>query len=421
VLGAVLVAVLFAALWSPAASAATKKPPQLDARAWILVDARDGEPLAGRSVSRSLPIASATKLMTAYLALRDLDLDEMVSAPAYSAAPAESILGLSEGERISVRDLLVAMMLPSANDAASAVATEVAGSIPRFVVRMNGAARKLGLDDTSFANPIGLDDPLNVSSARDLATLTLVLRENEQFRKIVARPEATLRSGDGTRRVSSRNTLLGADESVDGVKTGHTRGAGYVLVASAERKGVPLVSVVLGASSEATRDAESERLLDYGFSLYEPRRAVRRSEELGDVAVSHEDDPLPLLAARGLEVTAREEQSIATTLRAPEQVEGPIEAGERVGRGLVTLDGERVGSVALVAGRDVAAPGPLDDLGGPLPVILVAGGSILVVIAFASAVRRGSSRRNAQVRGADQRVNADDRRRRRGEPGGEET
>jgi D-alanyl-D-alanine carboxypeptidase len=209
VLVAVLVAVLFAALWSPAASAATKKPPQLDARAWILVDARDGEPLAGRSVSRSLPIASATKLMTAYLALRDLDLDEMVSAPAFSAAPAESILGLSEGERISVRDLLVAMMLPSANDAASAVATEVAGSIPRFVVRMNGAARKLGLDDTSCANPIGRDDPLNVSSARDLETLTLVLRENEQFRKIVARPEATLRSGDGTRRVRSRNTLLG--------------------------------------------------------------------------------------------------------------------------------------------------------------------------------------------------------------------
>jgi D-alanyl-D-alanine carboxypeptidase (penicillin-binding protein 5/6) len=217
-----LVAVLLVALLSgpsSAAAAADPKPPKLDARAWTLVDARDGESLAGRSVSQPLPIASATKLMTAYLALRDLELGEMVSAPAYAAAPAESVLGLDEGERISVRDLLVAMMLPSANDAASAVATAVAGSIPRFVVRMNGAARKLGLDDTSFANPIGLDDPLNVSSARDLAALTLALREDERFRKIVAKQEATLRSGDDTRRVSSRNTLLGADGSVDGVKT----------------------------------------------------------------------------------------------------------------------------------------------------------------------------------------------------------
>ena len=275
----------------PASGAATKTEPkageaapELAASAWVLLDARDGERLAAKSASRQLPIASATKLMTAYLALADLPLDRELEAPAYDALAAESVLGLREGERITVRDLLVAMMLPSANDAAFTVAEGVSGSVPRFVKRMNGAARKLGLRDTSYANPIGLDDPLNGSSARDLAALALELREDARFRRIVAKPEAKLKSGSVPRTVQTRNTLMLSDPSVDGVKTGHTLGAGYVLVASAKRDGVPLLSVVLGADSEAARDAESERLLDYGFSLYRPRQAVGRGEPVGSVA-----------------------------------------------------------------------------------------------------------------------------------------
>ncbi|HKJ35356.1 MAG TPA: D-alanyl-D-alanine carboxypeptidase family protein [Solirubrobacterales bacterium] len=374
----------------PANAAKDDSPPKLDARAWILVDARDGDVLAADSPGRSLPIASATKLMTAYLALRDLDLDKMVEAPGYDANPVESVLGLREGEEISVRDLLVAMMLPSANDAASALADAVSGSVPRFVKRMNGAAAKLGLDDTSYANPIGLDDPLNVSSARDLAALTLVLREDERFRKIVSKPDATLKTGAQRRQVSTRNTLLLGDGSVDGVKTGHTRGAGYVLVASAERKGVPLVSVVLGADSEGARDAESARLLDYGFSLYGPRRAVRRGEVVGTVAVSGEEDPLELEAATGERVRAREDQSVQYELVAPAEVEAPVGAGERIGRAVITLDGERAGAVSAVAAEVVAAPGLLESLGGPAGAILIVVGLILIVAAFALGVRRRS-------------------------------
>ncbi len=414
-----IVAIGLCAPTTPRAGAAAG-PPKLDAKAWMLVDARDGERLAGRSISRSVPIASATKLMTAYLTLRDLDPDDVVEAPPYSAAPAESVLGLAEGERISARDLLVAMMLPSANDAAFALANEISGSVPRFVVRMNGAARKLGLQDTSFANPVGLDDPRNFSSARDLIALTTELREDPRFRKIVAKPQARLKSGSARRTVTTRNSLLLADGTVDGVKTGRTRGAGYVLVASAERKGVPLLSVVLGAPSEAARDAESARLLDYGFSLYQPRRAVRRSELIGEVAISGEDEPLPLEAARGVEVTARENQSIAVRVQAPDPVEGPIDIGERVGRGVVTLDGERVDSVPLLAARAVAASGPLDGLGGPLAVGLLAGGSMLVLIAFVSAVRRRRTRSGEPTGGEAQRSSGQRSRSRR-RPEGEET
>lgn len=410
-----LLAVLGALLDAPGAAAAPSDSPDLDARAWVLVDARDGERLAGRAASRQLPVASATKLMTTYLALAELPLDRKLEAPAYSALPAESVLGLRAGEKMTVRDLVVAMMLPSANDAAFTVAEGVSGSVPRFVKRMNGAARKLGLDDTSYANPIGLDDPLNGSSARDLAALTLELREDDRFRRIVAKPEARLESGAQPRTVQTRNTLLLGNGAVNGVKTGHTLGAGYVLVASAKRDGVPLVSVVLGAASESARDAESQRLLDYGFSLYGPRRAVRRGEAVAAVTVEGEDDPLELQAGRGERVTARADQSLAVEAVAPDRLEGPLQVGERVGRGVVTLDGRRVGSVPLVAGRAVAAPGVLDELGAPIAVILIAGGSILVAIAFAIANRRsrGERRSSGVGRTADQRATGRDRRRRR--------
>ena len=256
--------------------AKTPAPPQIPAAAWLLVDARDGSELAGSKQTRTLPIASTTKLMTAYVVLEELDLDEKITAPGYDALPAESVLGLQEGEKLSVRDLLTAMMLPSANDAAYALAEGAAGSVPAFVDRMNEEAARLGLDDTSYTTPIGLDDPGNGSSARDLATLAGELMKDKRFREIVSQTQATLETGAMPRTVTTRNTLMFSDPSVNGIKTGHTLGAGYVLVASAERGGIPLISVVLGAAGEAERDSASEQLLDFGFSLYQPRVAVKR-------------------------------------------------------------------------------------------------------------------------------------------------
>lgn len=409
---------------SPAAAGAQKQAaegPALDARAWVLVDARDGTQLAGKATTRPLSIASTTKLMTAYLTLQELPLDRIITAPGYAAAPAESILGLTAGEKISVRDLLTAILLPSANDAAVALARGVAGSVPRFVRRMNEAADRLGLDHTTYANPIGLDDPSNLSSAADLAALALTLREDRTFRRIVSMPEATLESGSVTRQVLTRNSLMAIDPTVDGIKTGHTLGAGYVLVASAERDGVPLVSVVLGADSESARDQESEELLDYGYGLYRSRRPIARGEELAEAIVRYEDESLALVADKRIAVPARADQDFETTVEAPAEVEGPIQDGEELGKAVVTLDGKRVGSVRLLSARVVAKAGLIDRIGGPAVALLIIAGVFVIVIGGLAVLRRGGQGPGGMGRTPEERMQSRQQRisRRSGEGTGE--
>lgn len=385
---------------------APAKPPELAAKAWVLIDADDGERLAGKAAGRSLPIASATKLMTAYVGLQQLDLDQSIPAADYDPLPVESVLGLSSGERLEFRDLLTAMMLPSANDAAVTVAEAASGDRDRFVAEMNRAAARLGLDDSSFANPIGLDDPDNFSSARDLASLAVELRRNRFFRKTVAKADATLTSGRQTRRIETRNTLLRTDSRVNGIKTGHTQGAGYVLVGSAEQRGTTLISVVLGTSGEAERDATSRQLLDYGFSLYNKRRPVERRQPYASLPIDGEDAELELVAARGVEVRARSDEAIETELEVPDQLDRAVDRGERLGVISVLVDGEPAGRAPLVAARALAAPsGAGGSLGGSVGLALIGGGVMVLGAAFVVALRRGGRRESeAQVTTAEQRA-----------------
>lgn len=406
---ALLPAVLVALMGGATASPVAAEGPKLDARSWILIDAESGDRLAARTPRKRLPIASATKLMTARLALSELQLDRELRMPPYQPAPAESVAGFATGERVSVRDLLVALLLPSANDAAVALADGVAGSTGAFVRRMNREAQRLSLARTSYSNPIGLDDPDNYSSASDLARLTRRLRADERFRRIVAKPAATLKSGARRREVTTRNTLLRSQPWVDGVKTGHTQSAGYVLVASGERKGVSLISVVLGAGSESARDTESAKLLDYGFSRYRRERVLGAREQLGEVSVSHQAAALPLLPRRAVTVTVRPDQTVETTLVAPDEVEGPIEAGEPIGRAQVTVDGEEVAAVAAVAAEAVPAPGPLDRLEVPVVAVVVVGGSMLLVIVVLAGLRQRRSG-TEQQRSAEERLESRRRR-----------
>ena len=407
---AALAALAFGLLAGPAAAQgggddrASAAGPDVNAPAWILLDARDGHRLAARAPARRRAIASTTKLMTAYLALRELPLKRKLTVPDYAAAPAESVAGLTKGERLTVEDLLRALLLPSGNDAAETLALGVAENENAFVGEMNGAAAELGLERTSYSNPIGLDDPLNFSTASDLATLTMELREIELFREIVRLPEATLKSGSMKRVVTNSNTLLLSDPSVDGVKTGHTLDAGYVLVASAERHGVPLISVVLGAPSEAERDASSERLLDYGYSLYDPQRPFASGEEVGAAAVHYEDEPLALVTGRGFSVPARADQRIETDVQGPIEVEGPIAAGERLGKVTVTLDGEQVATVPLLAGRAVAEPGLVDRSGGPIALVAAAIVLIVILTFIALVLRHRRGGRGGDSRSSEDRM-----------------
>ena len=422
VLSAIVCAwIALAAMLLAGPAPAAERPPSVDAAAWTLIDARDGDQLAAKGPNQRRAIASTTKLMTAYLALRDLPLDRKLKVPPYPAAPAESVAGLTAGERLTVRDLLTAMMLPSANDAAATVATGVAGSEEAFVGEMNEAADELGLDGTSYANPIGLDARSNYSTATDLAELARVLRSDRRFREIVAQPEATLESGAMPRTVVTRNTLLLSDPTVDGIKTGHTAGAGYVLVASAKRQGVPLISVVLGAASEAGRDAASAELLDYGYSLYERRSPFRADEVLASVDLSYEDEPLELIAAESLPVQAREDEELQASVDAPVELEGPIERGETLGSATVTLDGERVGRVPLLAAAAVAEPTIVDRVGGPWAVLAAVVLLVVILLVAALALRRRSRlRRTAESAPEERFMRRQERQRRRHNGGGGE-
>ncbi|HEU5252990.1 MAG TPA: D-alanyl-D-alanine carboxypeptidase family protein [Solirubrobacterales bacterium] len=351
---AVLLAAL--ALWLvPAAGAAAPAdgPQGLYAKSWIVVEGNSGDVLASHAAGRRLPIASTTKLMTAYVAMRELQLDDVVRAAPYSPIYGESLLGLKTGEKISVRDLLYGLILVSGNDAAHTLAVAAAGSQPRFVRQMNRYAAALGLADTHYANPIGLDQRGNYSSAADLATLARRLLREPAFARIADSETALLRSLRPPRRIETLNDLLYIAPWATGVKTGHTFDAGYVLVGSGRKKGVELVSVALGDPTEETRFSDNLALLEWGFSQYRRRLPVKAGEELAEPEIRYSGGRLPLQASRSLQVGVRRGQRVVVHLRAPQEVEGPIRRGERLGGATVLVDGRRVGAVALRASRSV--------------------------------------------------------------------
>ena len=391
-------AVALATLAPASAAAAAERQPRLDARSWVLVDASDGDRLAARSASSPRAIASATKLMTAYVALRELPLRRKVEAPDYQpSSPLESLADLQAGERLSVRDLLYALLLESANDAAVTLADGVSGSVPKFVREMNRTAAALGLIDTRYENPIGLDSANNYSSASDLAELTLRLRRNRLFRRIVDTPEVVLRTGSRTREIDSRNLLVSRVPWVNGVKTGHTQEAGYVLVGSGTRKGTTLVSVVLGAPSEAARDEQTLRLLDYGFSLYRNETVAGADEEVASPELRYQDTTLPLVPERRLRVSMRREQKLETEITAPDEVEGPIARGEELGELTATVDGREAGAVPLVAGRAAGEATFLERarslISAPIAMLAIAG--VVILIAIVVARRRSNRKRQS--------------------------
>jgi D-alanyl-D-alanine carboxypeptidase (penicillin-binding protein 5/6) len=374
----VAVALTLVAVALFAASAPAAEAPAVAARTAILVDARDGHVLYRRAPSAERPIASATKLMTALVALDELALEREVRAVPYAAAAAESRIDLRTGERMSVADLLRALLLESANDAAETLAVRAAGSVGAFVRLMNQRAQELGLTHTRFANPVGLDSPGAHSSALDLSRLARRVLRNDFLAATVDMPRARLLTGARPRIVANRNLLVREVGWVDGVKTGHTSGAGYVLVGSTSRKGARLVSVVLGAPSEAARDADTLELLRYGLRQYRRVRPVRAGAAVAKAGVEYFGGrEVRLVPARRLAVTVRRGQRLRTVVKVPGEVTGPLPARSRVGTVTVYRDGRRVRSVPVVTATSVPEAGLLRKawsiLRGPLLVLALIG------------------------------------------------
>jgi D-alanyl-D-alanine carboxypeptidase (penicillin-binding protein 5/6) len=398
---ALLLAVLGCLLLPALAAAAPHKrnpPPQPESRSWGLIDARSGDVLTSHALNKSLPIASTTKLMTAYVAIKDLPLGKIVRAQPYEPEYGESLMGLRTGQRISVRDLLYGLILRSGNDAAHTLAIDAAGSEKRFVAQMNRYAAALGLSHTHYANPVGLDEKGNYSSAGDLMTLTQHLLREPAFAKIADSRSAVLRSVHPQRRIESINELLELAPWVTGVKTGHTFGALYVLVGSGQRHGISLISVVVGAWTDEERFDGNLELLEWGFSQYRRKRPIRAGQDLADPEIRYSDGTLPLRAEKALAVGLRRGEQLEVKVHAPGQVEGPLKRGQKLGKATVFVEGREAGTVILRASRSVPEASTFDRVrsfvdDNLIPIAVLA---FVILMAGVILVRRVTSRKQAR-------------------------
>jgi len=400
-----VVGVLLAVVAVPAA-AELPAPPSLSAPSAAVFETSTGRPVFGRAAGQRRLIASTTKMMTALLAAASVRLDRVCTAPPYAAGPLETQIGLRAGERMRVRDLLRAVLLPSANDAAATLAICVSGSRTAFVARMNARARQLGLDHTHFSTPIGLDDAGNYSTAADLARLAIAARDDAFLRQTMDLRSAVLRSGDHTRTVVNRNTLVQQVPWVDGVKTGHTNAAGYILVASGTRAGTTFVATVLGDPSEEARNADALALLKWSFASFRVATPVTRGAVYARPAVKHRpDDHIDVIAARDVRELLRRDVRVRLVIDVPKELEGPLPRRAVVGSATVRANGRAIARVPLVTRVAVPEVGLLEQAGraldGPgslIAIVVLLGGATVFFVRARGARRR--ERRRADMEAA---------------------
>lgn len=328
--------------------------PQLAATSYILMDAETGQVLVSENADERLPPASLTKLMTSYIAEREilegrigLRDETLISVKAWQTGG--SRMFIQEGKMVSIEDLLRGIIIQSGNDASVAMAEHIAGSEDMFAQMMNTYAERLGMDNTHYVNATGLPHEEHYSSAEDLALLSRhIIQDNAEFYPIYAERSFTY---NGITQ-ANRNSLLGRNPAVDGLKTGHTEEAGYCLVASAEQDGMRLISVVMGTSSEEARAQETQKLLTYGFRYFQTAKVHNGDEALytarvwagnGEQVRLGLDEDLKLTIARGAE------GDLSTVLNIEPVLKAPIEKGQVLGELVVRQSGEEVARRPLLA------------------------------------------------------------------------
>jgi D-alanyl-D-alanine carboxypeptidase (penicillin-binding protein 5/6) len=347
------VVALVAALAVPVQAADSASAPRIDASAWYLVG-EDGVLLAKRNETRPQPIASITKLMTALVVIENAGLSDVVRVTPYSAGALESTVHLRAGEELTVAELLRAMLIPSANDAAHMLALHVGeGSIDRFVELMNAKARALGLSDTSFRNPHGLDEAGHVSSARDVTALVRYAL-GVPFVKAALEREEYSRHG---RVFPTTDDLLVSWPPLVGGKTGHTSAAGWSETAAASRNGVTVYGTVLGSPSRRGRNDALRTLLDYGLGRYRPVQAVAPGRVYARVATGYGQPDVELMAESAAVRTLLLGTPLVQRVVAPRFVALPVQKGQRLGTVEILERGRVLASSALVAAEDVSEPG----------------------------------------------------------------
>ncbi len=330
-------------------------PPRVTGHAWLVENGATGEVLLAHDAQRRVAVASITKLMTVLLTLEHARLDSVVSVSPQAAEVGESTANLRSGERLTVRELLEAALIASANDAADALAVYVGhGSESRFVAMMNARARQLGLKDTHFVRPDGLDAPGHVSSAHDVTFLARLLMHHPVIRQIVRQRVATISGGH---TLHTWNDLLYSYPGIFGVKTGHTDDAGWSEVAAARRRGVSIYATLLGSPDRSTRNADLVKLLDWGFSQYARVDAVEQGRAYATAEVGYGRRPVELVAAHPLRPMVRVGRSLVRRVVALDAASLPVSRGQSLGQVRIYQDGHLLASVPLVAARAVSRPG----------------------------------------------------------------
>ncbi len=334
-------------------------PPTLKANSYFLIDYDSGKVMAEKDADKRIEPASITKLMTAYLvdkALADGDIamDEMVTISEKAWRKGGSKMFVEVDTQVPVEELIKGLIIQSGNDASVALAEHIAGSEEAFVRYMNHQAKLLGMTNTNFTNSTGWPDENHYTTARDIAILTEAkIRDFPESYSLYKEREYTF---NGIRQYN-RNRLLWRDDSVDGVKTGHTEAAGYCLVASAKREDMRLISVVLGYESDKQRIAGSQSLLNYGFRFYETHRLYEANEVLNNSRIWYgEQEQIALGVGRDIYISIPRGRyrDLDASMEVDPEISAPVERGARLGVVNISLDGETIVSEDLIATQTVS-------------------------------------------------------------------
>lgn len=338
------------------------KPPSLNASNYILIDSVSGRILAENGADERIEPASITKIMTGYVAADQIskgfvNLDDEVLISENCWRKGGSKMFIREGTRVLLSDLIKGMVIQSGNDASCAIAEHVAVSEEGFVELMQLYVEELGMNNTQFKNVSGWPDPEHFSSARDLALLTksLIVKFPDHY---ALYKEKYFTFNEIKQR--NRNSLLWQDESIDGVKTGHTESAGYCLVSSGVRNDTRLIAVTLKSSSEKARLTDNRRLLDYGFRYYRTKKVLEANTSLVKEQVwGGEVDSVDLSSAEDLYLTLspRDFPRVEPLIKLNDYLQAPIEKGQVVGKVDLILDGDSISSIDLVSMQGVPALG----------------------------------------------------------------
>ena len=336
-----------------AASARAGVAPPVNASAYVVEDARTGEILASSHAHDRLPIASITKLMTVLVAIEHHKLTDVVTVDRRAAVVGESSIELGAGDQLTVSDLIKGALIQSANDAADALALSVAPDFPSFARLMNTQAAELGLRDTHFVRPDGLDARGEYSSAADVTKLARVLMRIRFVRQTVGEETDTIAGG---RTLHTWDDLLALYAPTFGVKTGHTNAAGWCQVAAARGRGVTVYATLLGSPTRGERNVDLESLLIWGLGQFRVVPAVQTGRTYAEVTAPYGRASLGLVAAKPLLSVARLGRALTETVTAPVVVSLPVRAGDVLGRVEIRAGGRVVGTRDLVASRTINKP-----------------------------------------------------------------